>query len=71
MKVTVGDSAPTGGGYHIPVNGARFAGANCLGVVLPEMGNDDAGGMLVMKKAGVFNLIQEEVLCLAFSMPRK
>jgi len=39
---------------------ARYAGANCLGVVLAEMGNEGVVGMLVMKKAGVFNLTQDK-----------
>ena len=50
---------------------ARYAGASYLGVVLTGMGNDGAAGMLVMKKAGVFNLMQDEVSCLAVSMPKK
>ena len=39
---------------------ARFAGANSLGVILTGMGNDGAAGMLAMKKAGAFNLAQDE-----------
>jgi two-component system chemotaxis response regulator CheB len=35
------------------------------------MGNDGAAGMLVMKKAGVFNLMQDEASCLEFGMPKK
>jgi two-component system chemotaxis response regulator CheB len=50
---------------------ARYAGANCLGVVLTGMGNDGAAGMFVMKKAGDFNLIQDEASCLGFGMPKK
>lgn len=50
---------------------AHDAGANCLGVVLKGMGNDGAAGMLVMKKAGVFNLMQDEASSLAFGMPKK
>lgn len=50
---------------------ARYAGANCLGEVLTGVGNDGAAGMLVMKKAGVFNLMQDEASCLAFGMPKK
>ena len=50
---------------------ARCAGASYLGVVLTGMGNDGAAGMLVMKKSGVFNLIQDEASCLAVGMPKK
>jgi len=50
---------------------ARYGGANCLGVVLRGVGNVGAAGMLVMKKAGVFNLMQDEASCLAFGMPKK
>jgi two-component system chemotaxis response regulator CheB len=50
---------------------ARCAGANCLDVVLKGMGNDGAAGMLVMKEADVFNLMQDEASCLAFGIPKK
>ena len=50
---------------------ACYAEANYLGVLLTGMGNDGAAGMLVMKKAVVFNLMQDEASCLAVTMPKK
>ena len=50
---------------------ARFAGANSVGVILTGMGNDGAAGMLAMKKAGAFNLAQDEKTCVVFGMPKE
>ena len=50
---------------------AKFAGANSVGVILTGMGNDGAAGMLDMKKAGAFNLAQDEASCVVFGMPKE
>ncbi len=50
---------------------AHYAGANSLGVILTGMGNDGAAGMLEMKKAGGFNLAQDEASCVVFGMPKE
>lgn len=49
----------------------RYAGANCLGLVLTGIGNDGAEGVLDKKKAGVFNLTQNEASCLVFSLSKE
>lgn len=50
---------------------AKYAGANSIGVILTGMGNDGAVGMLDMKKAGAFNLAQDEASCVVFGMPKE
>ena len=50
---------------------AKYAGANSVGVILTGMGNDGAVGMLEMKKAGAFNLAQDEKSCVVFGMPKE
>ena len=50
---------------------AKYAGANSVGVILTGMGNDGAAGMLDMKKAGAFNLAQDEASCVVFGMPKE
>ncbi len=50
---------------------ARYAGANSIGVILTGMGNDGAAGMLEMKKAGSFNIAQDEASCVVFGMPKE
>ncbi len=50
---------------------AQYAGSNSLGVILTGMGNDGAAGMLKMKKAGAFNLAQDEASCVVFGMPKE
>lgn len=50
---------------------AKYAGANSVGVILTGMGNDGAAGMLEMKKAGAFNLAQDEKSCVVFGMPKE
>ncbi|MBW6511445.1 MAG: chemotaxis-specific protein-glutamate methyltransferase CheB [Desulfuromonadaceae bacterium] len=41
-----------------------------LGVLLTGMGCDGAEGMLAMKKAGAYNIVQDEASCAVFGMPR-
>ncbi len=50
---------------------AREAGANALGVMLTGMGKDGAAAMLEMKRAGSWNLAQDEASCVVFGMPRE
>ena len=50
---------------------AKYAGANAVGVMLTGMGGDGAGGMLAMKKAGAFNIAQDEKSCVVFGMPKE
>lgn len=47
------------------------AGKNAVGVILTGMGKDGAAGMLEMKKAGAYNLAQDEASCVVFGMPKE
>lgn len=49
---------------------AHYAGSNAIGVVLTGMGKDGAQGLLEMKKAGSYNLAQNEETCVIFGMPK-
>lgn len=48
---------------------ARYAGKNCVGVILTGMGDDGAQGMLEMKKAGAQTIAQDEATCVVYGMP--
>ncbi len=50
---------------------AANAGRNAVGVILTGMGRDGAVGMLEMKKAGAYNLAQDEASCVVFGMPKE
>jgi two-component system chemotaxis response regulator CheB len=50
---------------------ARYAGRNCVGVILTGMGDDGARGMQEMKDAGAFNLAQDEATSIVFGMPKE
>jgi two-component system chemotaxis response regulator CheB len=50
---------------------AANAGKNAVGVILTGMGRDGAAGMLEMKKAGAYNLAQDEASCVVFGMPKE
>jgi len=50
---------------------ANYAGKNAIGVILTGMGKDGAAGMLEMKKAGAYNLAQDEATCVVFGMPKE
>ncbi len=50
---------------------AKHAGKNAVGVIMTGMGKDGAAGMLAMKKAGGYNLAQDEASCVVFGMPRE
>jgi two-component system chemotaxis response regulator CheB len=50
---------------------AANAGPNALGVMLTGMGKDGAAAMLEMKRAGSFNIAQDEASCVVFGMPKE
>ncbi len=50
---------------------ARYAGSNCVGVIMTGMGDDGAKGMLEMKNCGAFTLAQDEKSCVVFGMPHE
>ena len=50
---------------------AEAAGARGLGIILTGMGADGAAGMLRMKRAGAYNIAQDEDSCVVFGMPRQ
>ncbi len=50
---------------------ARNVGKNAMGIILTGMGGDGATGLLEMKKAGSFNIAQDESSCVVFGMPKE
>lgn len=50
---------------------AQYAGSNVVGVIMTGMGDDGARGMAEMKKAGAFNIAQDEKSCVVFGMPNE
>ena len=50
---------------------AQCAGSNAIGVMLTGMGKDGASAMLEMKRAGAFNVAQDEATCVVFGMPKE
>lgn len=50
---------------------ARHAGANALGVIMTGMGDDGAGGLLEMSRAGAHTIAQDEASCVVFGMPKE
>ena len=50
---------------------ARVVGAQGLGVMLTGMGKDGALGMLAMRKAGAYNICQDQQSCVVWGMPRE
>ena len=49
---------------------AKEVGANAVGAMLTGMGGDGAKGMLEMKKAGAYNLAQNQESSVVFGMPK-
>jgi len=50
---------------------ARSAGSNAIGVIMTGMGDDGARSMLEMKRAGAFNIAQDEASSVVFGMPKE
>lgn len=48
---------------------AKYVGKNALGVVLTGMGKDGAEGLLEMKNAGAYTVVQNEETCVVYGMP--
>jgi two-component system, chemotaxis family, protein-glutamate methylesterase/glutaminase len=53
------------------MSAAKFVGADAIGVIMTGMGKDGAKGMLDMKKAGGWNIAQDEATSVIFGMPRE
>jgi two-component system chemotaxis response regulator CheB len=53
------------------LSAAKFLGADAVGVIMTGMGRDGAQGMLEMKKAGAWNIAQDESTSVIFGMPRE
>ena len=50
---------------------ATSAGVNATGVLMTGMGADGARGMLAMKEAGSYNIVQDEATSVVFGMPKE
>lgn len=50
---------------------AKNAGAQAVGVMLTGMGKDGAQGMLAMRKAGAYNICQDQQSSVVWGMPRE
>ena len=50
---------------------AQCVGSNAIGIMLTGMGKDGAAAMLEMKRAGAFNVAQDESTCVVFGMPKE
>ncbi len=48
---------------------ARYAGKNCVGVIMTGMGDDGARSMKEMYDAGAITIAQDEESCVVFGMP--
>lgn len=53
------------------LSAAKFLGADAVGVIMTGMGRDGAQGMVEMKKAGAWNIAQDEASSVIFGMPRE
>ncbi len=50
---------------------AACAGRHAIGAILTGMGKDGAVGMLAMKRAGAWNIAQDQASCVVYGMPRE
>ncbi|MDP1527265.1 MAG: chemotaxis response regulator protein-glutamate methylesterase [Rhodocyclaceae bacterium] len=50
---------------------AKEVGRNAIGVILTGMGKDGAQGMLAMRRAGAWNIGQDQESCVVYGMPRE
>lgn len=50
---------------------ASAVGARATGVLLTGMGKDGAEGLLAMRRAGAYTVVQDEASCVVFGMPRE
>jgi two-component system chemotaxis response regulator CheB len=50
---------------------AQEAAGKAVGVILTGMGKDGAQGMLAMKRAGAWNIAQDQDSCIVYGMPRE
>jgi len=50
---------------------AESFGGSALGIVMTGMGDDGARGLLQMRQAGAYTLVQDEASCTVFGMPRQ
>jgi len=53
------------------LSAARAVGVNAIGIMLTGMGKDGATAMMEMKRAGAFNIAQDEESCVVFGMPKE
>ena len=57
--------------YRRNRSAAQCVGSNAIGIMLTGMGKDGATAMLEMKRAGAFNVAQDESTCVVFGMPKE
>jgi two-component system chemotaxis response regulator CheB len=50
---------------------AEQVGKHAVGVILTGMGKDGAQGMLAMRRAGAWNIGQDQASCVVYGMPRE
>jgi two-component system chemotaxis response regulator CheB len=50
---------------------AEVSGRLAIGVLLTGMGKDGAQGLLAMRRAGAWTLIQDQASCVVYGMPRE
>jgi len=48
---------------------AMYAGSNAVGMILTGMGKDGAKGLLAMKEAGAYTIVQDEASSVVWGMP--
>jgi two-component system chemotaxis response regulator CheB len=50
---------------------AKWAGKDCIAVLLTGMGKDGAAGMGQLKRAGAITIAQDQASCVVFGMPKE